>query len=77
MNGPPLGDPEHIGTDLNVFWGEKKGNGLYKKSQTLVITRHQQSTAMVPVLFGTRDQFRRRQFFQGGVGEYSLGMIQA
>ena len=59
------------------FGGEKKGNGLYKKSQTLVITRHQQSTAMVPVLFGTRDQFRRRQFFQGGVGEYSLGMIQA
>ena len=55
----------------------KKGNGIYKKSQTPVITRHQQSTAVVPVLFGTRDQFCRRQFFQGGVGEYSLGMIQA
>ena len=23
MNGSPLGDPEHIGTDLNVFWGKK------------------------------------------------------
>ena len=35
MNGSPLGDPEHIGTDLNVFWGKiknkKKGMAFTKR----------------------------------------------
>lgn len=43
MNGP-LGDSEHIGTDLkNVLLGKKKikkGGSICKMSQTQVIIRH-------------------------------------
>ena len=31
MNGSPLGDPEHIGTDLNVLWGKKKFQHLVSR----------------------------------------------
>ena len=35
------------------------------------------TTAAVPKLFGTRDQFHRRQFFHGWEGGGRLRMIQA
>ena len=55
--------------------GEQVGSAMFPKQLSVHVTV---SRAVVPNLFGTRDQFLGRQFFHGASGGWGdgFGMIQ-